>query len=317
VLELAATLGVALVAVAAGLRLVDGGLGLQAALTVLILAPELYLPFRRLGAEYHASADGLAVAERMFELLDQPPSAVQGAQACTGAAVPHRPTVCFEQVSFSYPARRRPVLDRFDLVLEGGLTVALVGESGAGKSTVAALLLGLLEPDAGHIKVDGIDLAAYDVAAWRRAVAWVPQRPTMFHGTVFENIAIGQPAASAESIQRAATAAGADRAIAMLPEGYATVIGDGGRALSPGERRRIALARALLSDASLVVLDEPTADLDPESVSTVSAAVDALTAERTVLLIAHRPELVRHADIVVRLDAGVAVPASQPQRSAA
>jgi thiol reductant ABC exporter CydD subunit len=317
VLELAATLGVALVAVAAGLRLVDGGLGLQAALTVLILAPECYLPFRRLGAEYHASADGLAVAERMFELLDQPPSAVQGAQAGTGPAVPHRPTVCFEQVSFAYPIRRQPVLDRFDLVLEPGLTVALVGESGAGKSTVAALLLGLLAPDAGHIKVDGIDLAAYDLAAWRRAVAWVPQRPTMFRGTVFENIAIGRPTASPESIQRAAAAAGADNAIARLSEGYATVIGDGGRALSPGERRRIALARAFLSDASLVVLDEPTADLDPESVRIVSAAVDALTAKRTVLLIAHRPELVRHADAVVRLDGGVAVPAGQPQRSAA
>ena len=157
VLEVAATLGVALVAVTTGVRLVNGGLGLQAGLTVIVLAPELYLPFRRLGAEYHASADGRAVAERMFALLDAPAAAAPGGARLP--ASPRRAAVRLEQVSFSYPARPALVLDRFDLQLAPGETVALVGESGAGKSTVASLLLGLLEPTGGRISVGGADLA--------------------------------------------------------------------------------------------------------------------------------------------------------------
>ena len=316
-LELAATLGVALVAVAAGLRLVDGSLGLRTGLTVLILAPELYLPFRRLGAEYHASADGLAVAERMFSLLDEPASAAQGAPAGVGLPVPARPVVGFERVSFAYPARGQPVLDGLSLVLEPGELVALIGESGVGKSTVAALMIGLLAPGAGAVTLDGVDLACYDLAAWRRAVAWVPQRPTMFRGTVAENILLGRPGAPGRAVDEAAACAGADTFIATLPDGYDTLIGDGGRALSPGERRRIALARALVRDAPVVVLDEPTADLDPASVAVVSGAVERLAQDRTVLLITHRPELVSHADRVIELVGCKAVERRAPQRSAA
>jgi ATP-binding cassette, subfamily C, bacterial CydD len=307
VLELAATLGVALVAVTAGVRLVGGGLGLQAGLTVLVLAPEVYLPFRALGAEYHASADGLAVAERMFELLDAPATIEPG-----GRRVPPSPAVAsvrFERVSFAYPGRPRPALDGFDLELAPGKTVALVGESGAGKSTAAALLLRLLDPDAGAITVGGTDLAACDPAAWRRMIAWVPQHPTLLRGTVEENIALGAGgAASAATVHEAADLAGAAEFIRALPEGYATRVGDGGRPLSPGERRRIGLARAFLRDAPLVVLDEPTADLDPRSVEIVSDAIVRLRPGRMMLLIAHRPELVRHADRVVRLADGAAAP---------
>jgi ATP-binding cassette, subfamily C, bacterial CydD len=307
VLELAATLGVALVAVTAGVRLVGGSLGLEAGLTVLVLAPEVYLPFRALGAEYHASADGLAVAERMFELLDAP-ATVRPA----GRSVPTSPAtapVRLERVSFAYEGRPRRVLDGFELELPPGETVALVGESGAGKSTVAALLLRLLDPDAGAITVGGTDLGDCDVAAWRRQLAWVPQHPTLLRGTVVENIALGAGAdASAGAVRDAARLAGADEFIRALPHGYATLIGDGGRPLSPGERRRVGLARAFLRDAPLVLLDEPTADLDPRSVRLVSDAIQRLRSGRTVLLIAHRPELVRHADRVVRLADGVAAP---------
>lgn len=307
VLELAATLGVALVAVTAGVRLVGGGLGLQAGLTVLVLAPEVYLPFRSLGAEYHASADGLAVAERMFELLDAPPT-IRPA----GRRVPPSPAVApvrLEHVSFAYPGRPRPVLDGFDLELPAGETVALIGESGAGKSTVAALLIRLLDPDAGAITVGGVDLAGCDTAAWRRLVAWVPQHPTLLRGTVQENIALGAGSdVSAAGVREAARLAGADQFIGGLPRGYATQVGDGGRPLSPGERRRIGLARAFLRDAPLVVLDEPTADLDPGSVEVVSDAMKRLQSGRTMLLIAHRPELVRHADRVVHLVDGAAAP---------
>jgi ABC-type multidrug transport system fused ATPase/permease subunit len=280
---------------------------------VLVLAPELYLPFRRLGAEYHASADGLAVAERLFALLDAPASI--GAGGARPAPSPAQLPVRLEQVSFSYPARPARVLDGLDLELSPGETVALVGESGAGKSTVAQLLLGLLEPASGRVAIGSVDLHSCDPASWRRLVAWVPQHPTMFRGSVAENIRLGDPAASDRRVRDAAALAGADELIRALPHGYDTPIGDGGRPLSPGERRRIGLARAFLGDAALVILDEPTADLDPGSVAAVSRAVERLRRGRTVLLIAHRPELVEHADRVVRLVGGVAVP--EEERTAA
>jgi ATP-binding cassette, subfamily C, bacterial CydD len=309
VLELAATLGVALVAVTIGVRLVDGGVGLQAGLTVLVLAPELYLPFRRLGAEYHASADGLAVAGRMFTLLDAPPAAAAG-----GVAVPRSPAevpVRFEAVSFAYPTRPGTVIDGLDLELAPGETVALVGESGCGKSTVAALLLRLLEPTDGRITVGGLDLAVCSSDAWRRLVAWVPQRPALVRGTVTDNIRLGDPGASHSRVRAAARLAAADGFIDALPDGYDTLIGDGGRPLSPGERRRVGLARAFLRDAALVILDEPTADLDPQNVERVAEAVERLRAGRTVLLIAHRPELVRRADRVVCLESCATVRAAE------
>lgn len=305
VLELAATLGVALVAVTVGVRLVGGGLGLQAGLTVLVLAPELYLPFRRLGAEFHASADGLAVAGRILDLLDAPAAIGSG-----GASVPPNPAdapVRLERVCFSYPARPGPVLDQLDLELAPGETVALVGESGAGKSTVAALLLRLLEPTAGRITVGGVDLARCRTDAWRRLVAWVPQHPTLLRGTVAGNIRLGDATASDQRVRQAAALAAADGFIEALPQGFETLVGDGGRPLSAGERRRLGLARAFLRDAPLVLLDEPTADLDPVSAQLVAEAVERVCPGRTVLLIAHRPELVRHADRVVRLDRGKAI----------
>jgi ATP-binding cassette, subfamily C, bacterial CydD len=306
VLELAATIGVALVAVTAGVRLVDGSLGLQAGLTVIILAPELYLPYRRLGAEYHASADGLAVAERMFELLDAP--AAVGAGGPLVAPSPATAQVRLEQVTFSYPSRPGAVLDGFDLELSPGEVVALVGESGAGKSTVAALLLGLLAPTRGRITVGDADLSECELDAWRRLVAWVPQHPTLFRGSVADNICLGDQDATPEAIRAAAVLAGADDFIRALPDGYATVVGDGERSLSPGERRRIGLARAFVRDAPLVILDEPTADLDPRSVAIVADAVRRLQDGRTMLIIAHRPELVHSADRLVRLLDGVTVP---------
>ena len=201
------------------------------------------------------------------------------------------------------------MLEGFDLELLPGETVALVGDSGAGKSTAAALLLGLLEPTQGRVTVGGIDLGDCRPEAWRRLVAWVPQRPALLHGTVAENILLGKPGAPELDVRRAATLAGADGFIARLPAGYDTVVGDAGRPLSPGERRRIGLARAFLRDAPLVILDEPTADLDPASVERVASAVGRLRAGRTMLLIAHRGELVRRADRIVRLERGAAVAA--------
>jgi ATP-binding cassette, subfamily C, bacterial CydD len=301
VLELAATLGIALVAVTVGVRLVDGNLEFESALTVLVLAPELYLPLRNLAAQFHASADGLAVAERLLDLVDEPPAV--GA----GAVLPPSPSdapVRLEGVSFTYPAREGAVLDSVDLELAPGETVVLVGPSGGGKSTIASLLLRLAEPTAGRITVGSVDLAACDAAAWRAQVAWVPQRPTLFRGTVSDNIRLGGRSAGDEQVRNASALAGADAFVTGLPQGYETIVGEGGRPLSAGERRRIALARAFLRDAPLVVLDEPTADLDPGIASEVGEAVGRLRGGRTVLLIAHRPELAAQADRVVRVEAG-------------
>jgi thiol reductant ABC exporter CydD subunit len=306
VLELAATLGVALVAVTAGVRLVGGSLGLQAGLLVIVLAPELYLPFRRLGAEYHASADGLAVAERMLALLDAPATA--GAGGGRLAPSPGGALVALERVSFSYPSRPGLVLDELSLELSPGEEVALVGESGAGKSTVAAMLLGLVQPSTGAVTVGGTDLRECRLEAWRQLVAWVPQHPTLFRRSVADNIRLGNRDVSEERVIEAARLAGADGFIRALPDGYATLVGDGGRSLSSGERRRIGLARAFVRDAPLVILDEPTADLDPSSVAVVAAAIRRLRIGRTMLVIAHQSELVRDADRVVRLADGVAVP---------
>jgi ATP-binding cassette, subfamily C, bacterial CydD len=301
VLELAATLGIALVAVTVGVRLADGGIGLQAALTVLILAPELYLPLRNLAAQYHASADGLAVAERLLELTDGLPVADSGERELTA---PRGATIRLEGVSYAYPARDATVLTGVDLELRPGETVGLVGASGSGKSTIASLLLGLAEPTHGRVTVDGAQLTSTGQAAWRRSVAWVPQRPTLFHGSVADNIRLGVPTADDASVVEAARLAGADEFVRALPDGYGTVVGDGGRPVSAGERQRIALARALLRDASLVVLDEPTANLDPESAAAVARAIDGLRDGRTMLVIAHRPELVARADRTVRLAEG-------------
>jgi ATP-binding cassette, subfamily C, bacterial CydD len=304
VLELAATLGVALVAVTVGVRLVDGGLGLQAGLTVLVLAPELYLPMRQLATQFHASADGVAVAERMLELLEGTPDRKPPRMLL--APSPMDAPVRLEAVSFSYPSRPELVLDGLNLELRPGETVALVGPSGSGKTTVANLILGFVEPRKGRLTAGGHDLALCRTDVWRRHIAWVPQQPTLFRGTIADNIRLGRPHAAERDVRDAAMLAGADRFIQALPFGYETLVGDGGRPLSAGERRRIALARAFVREAPLVILDEPTADLDRTSAGVVAESVERLRSGRMVLLIAHRPELVEHVDRVVSLDGGSA-----------
>jgi ATP-binding cassette, subfamily C, bacterial CydD len=297
-LELAATLGVALVAVVVGVRLAGGSIGLRPALTVLILAPELYVPLRGLAAQYHASADGLAVAERMDELLSGT------APVRSGTAAPPRPDVVpvrLERVSFSYPGRDVPALCSVDLTLPPRRTVALTGPSGSGKSTIAALLLRFAEPDAGRISVGGVDLAEYDVDAWRALVAWVPQRPTLFRDTIAENIRLGD---HSHEVRAAAEAAGAHEFIERLRDGYDTVVGDGGLELSAGERQRIGLARAFLRNAPLVILDEPSANLDPRSTRLIRDAIERLAETSTVLLITHDSELAAAAHTRVAIEAG-------------
>ena len=302
ILELAATLGIALVAVTVGVRLVDGGIGLEAALTVLVLAPELYLPLRNLAAQFHASADGLAVAARLLDLLEEP------ATRRAGTATPPSPAVApvrLERVSFSYPSRAGVVLDGVDLELPPGQTVALVGPSGSGKSTVAALLLGFAEPSAGRLTVGR-----------RRPGGLRPPR-------LARRARVGAAAADAlprdgrrqrPARRRRRVARPRPRGARARRRGRRSCAGfrTGSRPWSataadrsrPGERQRLALARAFLRDAPLAILDEPTANLDPESAELVADAVERLSVGRTVLLIAHAPELAALADHVVELRAG-------------
>jgi ATP-binding cassette subfamily C protein CydCD len=302
VLELLAMIGVALVAATVGIQLAEGSLGLTAGLTVLILAPEVYMPLRRLGSEFHAGADAMAAAEAIFEVLDRP-VAVSAPADPVPAPDPLDAPLVLEGVEFSHPGRE-PVLRGVDLRLAPGETVALVGPSGGGKSTLISLLLRLAEPDAGAIRCGGVDLREVDPEAWRRRVAWVPQRPTIFAGTIADNIALGRPDAPRSEIEDAALDAMLGPVVDSLPDGLDTRVGDGGRRLSAGQAQRIGLARAFLLDAPLLLLDEPTAHLDMETEREVVAAVEHLAARRTALIVAHREAAVRGADRMVELRDG-------------
>ncbi|MEX2105393.1 MAG: thiol reductant ABC exporter subunit CydD [Solirubrobacterales bacterium] len=303
VLELLSMIGVALVAATVGIQLAEGALGLTAGLTVLILAPELYMPLRRLGSQFHASADGMAAAERIFEILDQP-AAVSPPSAPVPAPDPSRSALVLSGVCFSHPGRDE-VLRGADLVLEPGETVAVVGPSGGGKTTLLSLLLRLADPGQGSVSCGGVDLLGVDPTEWRRRIAWVPQRPTVFAGTIEENVRLADPDASGWRLLEAVRRAGLTDLVRALPEGLATPVGEGGRRLSAGQAQRLALARAFLRDAPLLLLDEPTAHLDDETELEVAAAVEQLAVNRTALVVAHRPELARRADRVVELRDGL------------
>ena len=311
VLELLATLGTALVAVAVGVQLAAGSLALEAGLTVLILAPELYAPLRELGAQYHAGADGLAGAERILEVLDQP-AGVELREPAVAAPDPGAAPVSLTGVSFAYAGRGAPVLDGVSLTLAPGRMTALVGPSGAGKTTLARIVARLADPQSGAVTCAGVDLRHVDPRAWRARVAWMEQGAKLFAGTVEDNVRLARPAASAGDVARALGAAGAEEVVAALPDGARTPVGDGGRRLSAGQARRIALARAFLDDAPLVVLDEPTAHLDSESAAAIEAAIARLAVGRTVLLVTHRAELAARCDRVVQLRDGRVVAAVEP-----
>src|SRR5690606_25261374 len=302
-LERLSSLSVALVAVSIGLRLVEGEMALETALLVLIHAPEAYLPLRAVGAQYHASVEGVTAAARIFEVVETPAPA-----AGTRTDVPNlaHATLRLDRVTVAYEGRDAPARDGFTLTVHPGETVALTGPSGAGKSTVLAVLLGFVRPEYGRVMADWDDLADLDPDAWRAQIAWVPQRPHLFAGTVAANIRLGRPDASDAEVRAAAEAAHAREFIEALPQGFDTPLGERGLGLSAGQRQRIALARAFLRDAPLLLLDEPTSNLDAESEAAVVDAVSRLAATRTVLLVAHRPALIALADRTVSLEpAGV------------
>ncbi|MEJ2344575.1 MAG: thiol reductant ABC exporter subunit CydD [Gammaproteobacteria bacterium] len=300
-LEFLATVSIAMVAVLIGFRLLWGELGFQSGFLILLLAPEFYLPLRTLGTHYHARMEAIGAAERMVELLQTRPAARSDAKQELAPA--ERLRVQLRDVRFAY-ADGPPALDGVSFTLEPGERVALVGPSGAGKTTVFNLLLGFAQPLAGGILVNGQTLGDIDPGHWRRHVAWVPQNPRMFHGTVADNICMGRDAGEPDAVRRAARLALADEFIAALPDGYDTVVGEGGRGLSGGQAQRLALARVFFKDAPLVLLDEPSAGLDLVSERRLTAAVERLAQGRTLLTIAHRLDTVRRADRILVLERG-------------
>jgi thiol reductant ABC exporter CydD subunit len=305
VLELLASVSVALVAVAIGLRLLAGHLDLRSSLFVLVLAPEAYLPLRQVGADYHASSEGLSAAEQVFEVLETPlprRGTVRRVPDPAGAAL------VIDSLRVTYPGRQRPALDGVSLAVTPGEVLALTGASGCGKSTLLHVVLGLVEADAGTVYIGDTDVATLDPDAWRANIAWVPQRPHLFATTITDNIRLGRPGASVAEVHQAVADAGLSDLVARLPQGLDTRLGEGGTGLSAGERQRVALARAFLRDAPLLLLDEPTANLDGRTEAEILDAVRRVSRGRTVILVAHRPALLTVADRVLNLTrAGVLV----------
>ncbi len=309
VLELAAALATALVAVEVGLRLLGGHIGYETALLVLLLTPEAYLPLRTVGAQFHASAAGTAAAQRALDILATPADTVTPATPAVTSATPaadlRAEPITLTDIVLTYPGRRAAALDGLSVTISPGDRIVLAGPNGAGKSSLLALLLRFREPTAGRIDVGGASLDTIPVGEWRRQIAWVPQRPYLFAGTVAENIALGAPDAAPAAIRRAARLAGAEEFIDALPGGFAAQLPERARTLSAGQRQRIALARAFLRDAPLVLLDEPAAHLDPAGARQVMAVIETMLAGRTVLLVTHSAA---HAEIpaarVLRLDHG-------------
>ena len=306
VMEWAATAATALVAVLVSFRLVGGHVTYGVALSVLILVPEFFAPLRRLALEYHAGQAGNAAWDRLAPLLDSP--AARAATVTTVAADDTPAVAAVAPIEFSHVSVRRRgdqlTLDGVDLRIESGESIALVGPSGAGKTTLTELLLRFVEPSGGGITVAGTPLADLVSDDWRTRLAWVPQSPTIFSGTVADNVRLGDPSADDDRVRQALAAARATEFVDALPRGVATVLGEGGLQLSGGQRQRLAIARAWLRDAELVILDEFTAHLDTGTERAVLDATRDLLHGRTAILIAHRLATARLADRIVVLDAG-------------
>ena len=293
VLELAASLSVALVAVQLGLRLLGGDIGLGAALLILLLAPDVYLPLRQLGAAHHAAEEGRTATSGVLDVLDLPSPPV--GRRSVPPVTRHGLVVRDVLVGRSGRADLAPV----SLEVAPGELVALAGPSGTGKSTLLAVLLGFVRPDAGSVRVGEVDLADADPELWRAQIAWVPQRAALLPGSVAENVALGVSDATDAEVRGALELAAADD---IDPE---RMLGEGGAGLSAGERQRVTLARAYLRaerGAGLILLDEPTAHLDGPTRDRVLDGLRRIGAGRCVLLVVHDAALAAAADRIVRIE---------------
>ncbi|MCJ8501182.1 thiol reductant ABC exporter subunit CydD [Desulfatitalea alkaliphila] len=312
-LEFLATISLALVAIFIGFKLLAGDLLFQHGFFILLLAPEFYLPLRNLGTQYHARLSALAAAEGLMAILAEP--AAPAAQRREHARPRWRSVALhLDGVRYRYPGRQ-PVLRGLQMTVPAGTLAVLAGPSGSGKTTALRLLLGSLVPDRGTIAVNGADLARLSNAAWLAHVAWVPQSAFLFQGTLLENLLLpessGAGAPDMGALDRAAALTGLDRDLAALPQGWHTRLAEGGEGLSGGQRRRLALTRAVLKDAPLLLLDEPTAHLDAAGRGAIVATLRSLAGRHTIVAASHDPELIEAADKVVWMnrdgDGGAAI----------
>ena len=318
VLDTLASVSVALVAVPLGVRLLTGSVSLSVALAVLIVAPEVLIPLRRATAEFHESTEGLAAAHSALSITDD---ADGGAAVLPGCLMPdpRNVPVALRHVRVERARRAHPVLDDMSLTLRPGEHVVLMGPNGAGKSTIIELLLGFLEPSKGAVRIGDRDLRAADLDAWRRRLAYLPEHPTLLAASLADNLRLGSPGASPEDLARVLDSVNASHLLASLPQGLGTALGDGGRAVSMGERQRVAVARLLLRDASLYLLDEPTAHLDASTEGRVIDALEQRLRGRSAVIVTHSYEVLRLADRVLTLYDGRLKPACDaiPARPAA
>jgi ATP-binding cassette subfamily C protein CydD len=301
---LAIAVGTVVSVALAALHRAEGSLSTPELFTILILARECFRPFHDFQAAYHASYQALPASKGIFELLDTRPEVAQRSIPAGARPLASPPGLRFDSIGFTYAGRARPALDGFSLEVAPGERVALVGRSGAGKTTVVSLLLGFFEPQQGQILVGGRDLRQLPLEKLRSLVGVVAQDTYLFHGSVRDNLLLARPDASQDQLEAAAAAARAHEFICALPDGYDTVVGERGLKLSGGERQRVAIARALLKDAPILVLDEPTSSVDAANEAQIQVALDELTRDRTTLVIAHRLSTVRNADRIVVMEAG-------------
>ncbi|RMH61633.1 MAG: lipid A export permease/ATP-binding protein MsbA [Zetaproteobacteria bacterium] len=302
IMELLAGFGIAGVLLYGGLRVAAGETTPGTLISFLAAALMLYEPVKRLSRANNEIQQGLAAAERVFEILDQPVDVTDRPDAVE--LPPFHDRICFEHVSLRYPDAQRDVLSDVSLTVKAGEVVALVGRSGAGKSSLVNLIPRFMDVSAGRIAIDGFDVREVTQASLRANMALVTQEVILFNDTILNNIAYGHRDIDPERVRQVARAANADVFIERLPQGYDTLVGERGVILSGGQRQRLSLARALLKDAPILILDEATSALDTESERLVQQAIDRLMRGRTVIVIAHRLSTIRHADRIVVLDEG-------------
>lgn len=321
VVDLLFSLGTVVVAsLLAVTRLASGAIDPVTAVVLVLASTELTRPLQLLGSYFFAGGLGRAAVADLDRVLDAPadprPAGPDPAARTRPRAARYRPpSLVLDRVALRYPDGT-PALREVTLSVPAGRTLAIVGPSGSGKTTLLHLLCGFLAPTRGHILLDGVDLADLDPAQRRRRVCLAPQDPMLFHGTIEDNLRRARPHATAEELARAVATAHLDRVLSELPHGYATPIGDRGQRLSGGQAQRLALARVLLSDAPLVLFDEPTAQLDAEAEAAVTDGLRALARDRTVVVVAHRLSTLQHADEVAVIVDGRVVETGSPDRLA-
>ena len=310
VLEFFSSISIALVAVYLAMSylgyfsfgLYGKSLNLAGGLFILLLAPDVYLPLRELGTHYHARAEAVGAAEEILKIVSVSPfESLNGNFDWTKTEPLH---IKLEDVQLAFDGGQRPALQGVSFEIREGEQVALVGASGAGKTTTLNLLLGFLRPDSGQIKVNGMPLADMTPDSWRRHITWIGQKPILFQGTIKENILLGRPEASALQIEQAAGKARVLDFTTHLPEGLDTTVGEHGFGLSRGQAQRVALARAFLKGAPLLLLDEPTAGLDAENEALVINSLKILARGRTVLMLTHRLTNLRQTNRIMVLEKG-------------